>query len=117
LAAAYSRSEEDLIQRVPDSLGGAHSAVGDAGMGRVSLPAAALRNLVRERLREEGISLSSHPYTQSVGLQYNPSLRQNVRLTFPLVASFRVPVLVPCILFLERYRTVEKIDKQKIELV
>jgi hypothetical protein len=69
LAAAYSRSEEDLIQRVPDSLGGAHSAVGDAGMGRVSLPAAALRNLVRERLREEGISLSSHPYTQSVGLQ------------------------------------------------
>ncbi len=68
LAAAYSRSEEDLIQRVPDSLGGAHSAVGDAGMGRVSLPAAALRNLVRERLREEGISLSSHPYTQSVGL-------------------------------------------------
>jgi hypothetical protein len=68
-AAAYSRSEEDLIQRVPDSLGGAHSAFGDAGMGRVSLPAAALRNLVRERLREEGISLSSHPYTQSVGLQ------------------------------------------------
>jgi hypothetical protein len=62
-AAAYSRSEEDLIQRVPDS----HSAAGDAG--RVSLPAAALRNLVRERLREEGISLSSHPYTQSVGLQ------------------------------------------------
>ncbi len=68
-AAAYSRSEEDLIQRVPDS----HCAVGDAGMGRVSLPAAALRNLVRERLREKGISLSSHPYTQSVGLQYNPA--------------------------------------------
>jgi hypothetical protein len=87
LAAAYSRSEEDLIQRVPDSPGGAHSAVGDAGMGRVSLPAAALRNLVRERLREEGISLSSHPYTQSVGL-HPPSLLQNVKNVFPLVASF-----------------------------
>ncbi len=67
-AAAYSRSEEDLIQRVPDSLGGPHRAR-DAGVGQVCLPAAALRNLVRERLREEGISLSPHPYTLSVGLQ------------------------------------------------
>jgi hypothetical protein len=57
--SAYSRSEEDLIQRVADPP--------QPGPGRMSLPAATLRNLVRERLREEGISLSSHPYTQSVG--------------------------------------------------
>jgi hypothetical protein len=63
-AAAYSRSEEDLIQRLPDlSLGGASG--GGAG-GRVSLPPPVLRNLVRERLRADGISLSAHPYTQAV---------------------------------------------------
>jgi hypothetical protein len=66
--AAYSRSEEDLIQRLPDlSLnGGGGANSGSAVMGRVSLPPPVLRNLVRERLRQDGISLSAHPYTQAV---------------------------------------------------
>ena len=44
--------EEDRIQRVSET------------RGRVTLPPTHLRALVRDRLRAEGISLSSHPYTQ-----------------------------------------------------
>ena len=48
--------DEDCIQRVSDSTREARA--------RVTLPPTHLRALVRDRLRAEGISLSSHPYTQ-----------------------------------------------------
>ena len=69
-AGAYSRSEEDLIQRLPDlSLASGAPSAGGGAMARLTLPPAALRSLVRERLREEGVSLSSHPYTQAVSFR------------------------------------------------
>ena len=48
--------DEDSIQRVSDTSRDARA--------RVTLPPTHLRALVRDRLRAEGISLSSHPYTQ-----------------------------------------------------
>ena len=46
--------DDDVIQRVSDT----------SSRGKVTLPPTHLRALVRDRLRAEGISLSSHPYTQ-----------------------------------------------------
>jgi len=56
-AAAYSRSKEDLKQRVPDPLARPLHP-GDSGGGLMVLPPAALQNLVRERLRQKGINQS-----------------------------------------------------------
>ena len=57
-----SRDDEDLIQRIPDSL----PTRGSFQTSQHSIPPTQLRALVRDRLQAEGISLSSHPYTQSV---------------------------------------------------
>ena len=64
-----ARHEEDLIQRVPDVLPG--TTYGNKNqnhvVNRIVIPPTQLRALVRDRLQMEEISLSSHPYTQSVG--------------------------------------------------
>lgn len=58
-----SRGDEDLIQRIPDSLPNR----GSFQATQLTIPPTQLRALVRDRLQAEGISLSSHPYTQSAG--------------------------------------------------
>jgi len=109
----YSRSEEDLIQRVPSDhesrlhgsgdprqynsrqLAGLDSRhlVSRRSVGRVTLPPSTLRDLVRERLREHGISLSTHPYTQSSGdssgylASLAATLADELRTTFQDVLS------------------------------
>jgi len=63
---AYSvsnRGDEDLIQRIPESL----ATRGAFQTSLHTIPPTQLRALVRDRLQAEGISLSSHPYTQSAG--------------------------------------------------
>ena len=57
---------EDLIQRVSEiTLGHREREQGQArARARISLPPANLRAMLRDRLRAEAISLSSHPYTQ-----------------------------------------------------
>ena len=70
--------EEESIQRVP----GAQSRRGGGGEDRrrtspprqLFLPPTQLRAVVRDRLQAEGISLSSHPYTQSMGVKLNTNL-------------------------------------------
>jgi len=59
--------DEDVIQRVSDTVSSRHGHVSDtvSSRGHVTLPPTHLRALVRDRLRAEGISLSSHPYTQA----------------------------------------------------
>ena len=58
--------DEDVIQRVSDNVSSRHGHVSEtvSSRGHVTLPPTHLRALVRDRLRAEGISLSSHPYTQ-----------------------------------------------------
>ena len=76
------RAEVDLIQRVQDLvmspsnnnvvatsrtvIPASSSRNVITGGGRSVIPAAQLRSLVRERLQQDEISLSEHPYTQSV---------------------------------------------------
>lgn len=58
-----NRGDEDLIQRIPESLPNR----GSFQTSQLTIPPTQLRALVRDRLQAEGISLSSHPYTQSAG--------------------------------------------------
>ena len=90
--------EEESIQR----LGGGQSRRGGGGEDRTRtspprqlfLPPTQLRAVVRDRLQAEGISLSSHPYTQSVGIlpTLNTSFlftpRQNLQPSISLVFTF-----------------------------
>ena len=73
---------EDLIQRVSEVQLGHREREQARTRARISLPPTHLRAMLRDRLRAEAISLSSHPYTQVsrgdfIKAKYPPSPPKN----------------------------------------